>query len=1008
MIYDDYIEYTKEYQAKYGEKCVVFMQVGDFFEIYAVQNEKERVGADIYKICDLCNIQVSRKNKGNVENNRQNPLMAGFPLQAIQKFIHILIQYNYTIVLIRQVTLPPNPKREVTEIISPSTYMNTSEYNGNYLMTMIWEIHKGLSNVGISCIDITTGQSYVYEAYSTTEDIKFALDEATRFVQCYQPKELLIMGKEYDKDIANYFDTLNHISVHHEWGDAFEKMYLNTSYQDAILMKAFQPKSMISAIEWIGLERMPLALATYCAMIQFTYVHNESLVKNIEIPQIWKNKQHLILEANSAQQLNILSQAQNEMPLLNLLNRCTTSFGSRLFRERLLNPWINIDKLNKSYDEIEKYYENGLYKNIQELLSSVVDLERILRKISQNTLQPCEWLMIDTSMNKCDKVLELLKDKDREKCVEIRNYYESHLDIEVCERYNMVDIHVSIFKRGVYKDIDELDDEIRKNMSSLQEISKRISSLCDNENTLCRVDYNDRDGFFLSLTKKRWDNALKIASTIKVFDKVIKFQECKVKPISSSSSSLRLSHTYIEELSDKIISYQKKLSNLNIKYYKEFLTELDNLYHENWIKIVKTIAHIDVVATNARNSLDYNYCRPKLINESTSYVKAIKLRHPIIERLNNTTEYIANDISLGLNDNGILLYGINASGKSSLMKAIGLNVIMAQAGMFVATNSMELSPYSHIFTRITSMDNIYRGYSTFTMEILELKNILNRCNQNSLILGDELCSGTESLSAVAIVTAGIEHILKRNANFVFATHLHELVDISILKDHKKINVLHMHIEIDEVTGKIVYDRKLKNGNGSKVYGLEVCRALNLPLSFISIANNVRKELQGQSKYMVEPKVSKYNPEVIVSECKLCGKVANETHHIRMQKDADDYGYIENIHKDSKGNLIVLCEECHLKQHHSNNVVIGYVQTTDGMEIKIEEKKIEKINSKDILQYTTKGWLYKSPKQKKWKVLSIKKYEEFYMNMKKWIDWLPSTEKEFLNVAIEYQSIYLII
>jgi len=1004
MIYDDYIAYTEEYQKKYGDKCVVFMQVGDFFEIYAVQNEKERVGADIYKICDLCNIQVSRKNKGNVENNRQNPLMAGFPLQAIHKFIQILIQYQYTIVLIRQVTPPPNPKREVTEVISPSTYMNAASQDGNYLMTMIWEVNKGLPNVGISCIDITTGQSYVYEAYSTTEDNKFALDEAIRFIQCYQPKELLLMGLEYQKEIANYFETMNHIAIHHQWGEAFEKMYMQPSYQNAILMKAFQPKSMVSPIEWIGLERMPLALMTYCAMIQFAYEHNESIVKRIETPKVWKNQNHLILEANSVQQLNVLSESNNETPLIHYLNRCMTSFGSRLFKERLLNPILQIDKLNQMYDEVEVYQEDNLYNKIHHQLSSVIDLERILRKISLATLQPCEWMMIDTSMEKCSNVLTLLKE-DIGMITKIRDYYQSHLNIQECEKYNLVDIHTSLFQKGIYTDVDALDDTIQLDMEQLKALCNKITSIGENENTLCRIDYNDRDGYFLSITKKRWENVIKVVKKIDVEGRQIILSECKVKPISSSSSNLRLSHRWIEELSDRIISNQRRLSNMNVKYYKEFLIDLDKNYHEEWMNVLKIIAHIDVIATNAKNSLEYNYNRPKLVNCNQSYLKAKGMRHPIIERLNITTEYITNDIEIGIDKKGILLYGINASGKSSLMKAIGLNVLMAQAGMFVATSELELAPYSHLFTRITSMDNIYRGYSTFTMEILELKNILNRCDKNSLILGDELCSGTESLSAISIVAAGIHSILQRNANFVFATHLHELVDVSLLKDHPMINILHMHIEIDEQTGKIIYDRILKPGNGSKVYGLEVCRALNLPFSFITIANQVRNEIQGSSKYIVSPKVSKYNPDVIVSECQLCGKPARETHHIRQQKDADEYGYIDTIHKDSKGNLIVLCEDCHLKQHHGDTHVEGYIQTTEGVELKTKTNMFVKINPKELLQYKTSGWMYKLPKKKKWLKLSRKNYEEFYMNFKEWIEWLPSTEQQFYKIAEEYQAEY---
>jgi DNA mismatch repair protein MutS len=1007
MIYDDYFEYTDKYKKKYGDKTVIFMQVGDFFEIYAVVSDSDKAGPDIHKICDLCNIVVSRKNKNIDDINRNNPLMAGFPLSAVYKFIQILVQHGYTIVLIRQTTPAPNPKREVTEIISPSMYMENSNTDGNFLMTMVWETYNNLKNVGISCIDITTGKSCTYEAYSRKEDINYAFDEAIRFIQCYQPREILLLGSLYDKDIANYFETLKHITIHHKWGEAFDKVFNQTTYQNSILAKAFNIKSLITPIEYIGLERFPLSATSYCCMIQFAYEHNETIISHIEIPKIWKNNKHLILESNSVHQLNVTSQSNNETPLMGYLNRCITSFGGRLFKERLLNPLNNAYDLNKLYDKIEKYRHDKLYVTIHKHLTNVIDLERILRKISLATLQPIEWSGINDSMNNCNDIFKLLNmDLLYNDNKEIIEYYNSILDIDKC---NLNDMNTSIFKKNIYQDIDELDLAIETDKHYLQGICTKISEIGENDNTLCKLDYNDKVGYFFTITKKRWDNVKKTTNQLQIdYKTFIKVSDFTVKPISSTSSNLRITGKDIDKVSNRIISNQYKLSSLSSRYYKTVLLELYDKYNSKWNTIIKEIADIDVIATNAKNSIEYNYKRPNIVSSDNSYVKFKDIRHPIIERLNISTNYVTNDIDIGVDKKGILLYGINSSGKSSLMKAVGLNVIMAQSGMFVAASNIELAPYSHIFTRITNVDNIYRGHSTFTAEILELTNIFNRCDKNSLILGDELCSGTESLSATAIVAAGIDYILKRSSNFIFATHLHELTDVSLLKEHTDINVMHMHIEIDNKTNKIIYDRKLKPGNGSKIYGLEVCRAMNLPFDFITVANSVRNELQGNDKYIVTPKISKYNSELYVSNCQLCGNKATETHHIKHRKDADEQGFIDNIHEHDKSNLIVLCEECHLKQHHSELVVEGYIQTNEGIEIKtrLNVKKEEEYNPRDNLIYTTKGWKYKLLKKKKWTLIDHKNYEEFYMNCKNKINWIPSNKLEFDEVAVDYQSEFL--
>ena len=205
------------------------------------------------------------------------------------------------------------------------------------------------------------------------------------------------------------------------------------------------------------------------------------------------------------------------------------------------------------------------------------------------------------------------------------------------------------------------------------------------------------------------------------------------------------------------------------------------------------------------------------------------MRHPIIERIQTDIEYISNDICLGKKNeetlNGMLLYGCNAVGKSSLMKAVGLNIIMAQTGMFVSSSEFRYSPFNYIFTRISDNDNIFKGQSSFAVEMSELRSILNRSDKNSIVLGDELCSGTESVSAQSIFAASVIKLAKKNINFVFATHLHELYKMSDIKELDNVKSYHLKVIFEEETKKLIYDRKLEEGNGPTIYGLEVCKAM---------------------------------------------------------------------------------------------------------------------------------------------------------------------------------------
>ena len=734
MIYDDYIAYCEKYTKEYGLKTVVFMQIGDFFELYAVINDFEKKGADIYNVCDLCNIQVSRKNKLVLENSCSNPLMAGFPLSAISKFVQIMVNNEYTCVLIRQVSPPPNPKREVTEIISPSTIMNVSGKDGVFLMVVYWEYHnekqREIISVGISTIDLTTGKSWIYEARGTHQDPEFAKDEVVRCTSLYQPKEIVYIGN-LSKDKIIEIETTTNKNIHFRWNEESVKPFLKPSYQNLILEKIFGKTGVITPLETLQFERYLVASISYCYMIQFAYEHNEKIVKNISYPIHLKNAKHLVLEANCIYQLNIDSLNSNESPLIKILNRTMTAFGSRMFRDYLFNPIIDKDDLSRRYDKVELFQKDLLYKDVSQLLQPILDIERIIRKIGMGKFQPCEWISMATSIDNSKKIFKLLSkkiielDKLYKYTKEIIKDYTSTLDIEECCKYNLVDMNTSIFKEGIYEDLDNLTKILHSSFSFFDDIRIKITNIGSGEATLCKMDCNEREGFHLIITKKRWELVQKLSTHVIVgSNEYIKWIDCKVKPISATSSMLRISHAKIDNISNTILINQKKMSQLNLEYYKEYQQQFYKNYEDKFSEIIKALGEIDIYSTNARNAIEYKYTRPIILEGKTSSIKIKNLRHPIIERLNNSTEYVSNDVSIGIDKKGMLLYGINASGKSSLMKSVGINIIMAQSGMFVSASECEIVPYSHLFTRISGADNIYRGLSTFTVEMLELKNIL--------------------------------------------------------------------------------------------------------------------------------------------------------------------------------------------------------------------------------------------------------------------------------------------
>jgi hypothetical protein len=333
-------------------------------------------------------------------------------------------------------------------------------------------------------------------------------------------------------------------------------------------------------------------------------------------------------------------------------------------------------------------------------------------------------------------------------------------------------------------------------------------------------------------------------------------------------------------------------------------------------RIEQACAEIDVIWSVKQVATKWGWNYPDYVESEESWIEGSNIRHPILEQIHTQVPYVGQDLSL--KESSLLLYGLNASGKSSLMKAIGLCTILAQTGFPVPATTLRLAPFKAIFTRILGNDNLWAGLSSFAVEMTEFREILQHADQCCLVLGDELCSGTESLSATALVAAGLETLASRKTRFVFATHLHELSSLI----PPEISIAHLAVHYDETKDVLVYDRSLKPGSGSALYGLEVCRSLGMPTTFLERAMTIRNSLAGT----IIPKLSIYSPNSIVMSCEICQSTKGlETHHIIHQ--AGFTGSDTALH--SPSNLTTLCGVCHDDHHAGRLLIQGWQETSAG-------------------------------------------------------------------------------
>lgn len=980
---DEYLKYHEKYKLLYGEKSLILLQNGGFFEIFSVMNDESTLGPNIYEICNnILNIMVSRRDKKVKEITKSNHLMAGFPLHALNKYTPILLDNGYTIVLIEQITKPPNPDRQVTKILSPGTVIeNYNNKDNNYLMSIFIEKNeyqnKDIHTVGISLIDISTGKNYISHIMSNIDDINHWKDEIQRIIINYDPIELIIhtdgltLTEEY---IINNFSTNASIQINHY---SQNKSFKKITFQNEFLQKIFTFTNMLSPIENLNLERYPETVLSYIYLLQYIYEHTSNLINKIEIPVQLDDLDYCILPSDTARQLNIINnnnfyKGKNES-LLSIINKCKTPMGRRICKERLLYPSINSEILQKRYDLIDIVKQNNLFVDIRKELTKINDLEKSIRKMSLDLYESNELFSDYLSYDYIIKTINIIKENDElynqylnyeqdfDKFIELNKFIEDTFEFDNFSSVSSVNvIERSLFKKHIFYDIDNIDDEINNYKQKLDFICNKLSDFIDskkNTSLPLKIEYNDKHNWFIYTTKKRglmlkerFKNLNNKSIIVKDDDENIIYE---FKPSDFSFKTKDNNNTIIElneikDISNKLIELNKELSYLNNKYYIETIQNIYSKYNVSLKRINDFLADIDFITNGAKISIDNNYFKPEIVDAEKSFIDCKDIRHPICEQINTSIEYITNDIELGINDNdGILLYGCNACGKSTCIKAIGINIIMAQCGYFVASKHFKFKPYKQIFSRILNNDNIFKSQSSFAVEMSELRSILHNVNENSLVLGDELCSGTETISALSIVSTGLKFLSEKKCSFAFTSHLHQLHNISIMKDIKNLNIFHLKIRIENDI--LIYDRKLERGPGPTLYGLLVSEAMGLPKDFISTAKQVELELTGESKTLIDTKKSNYNSNIIMDRCKMCNEKAQEVHHIFEQQDADENNMCGHFHKNNEHNLVPLCKKCHAKITYGELHIKGYLQTSEGLKLDYEYIKNKQSNRKKYNQ-----------------------------------------------------------
>jgi DNA mismatch repair protein MutS len=995
-ITDIYLDYHDKYIKKYGDDTLILMQVGGFFECYSLATR----GPNLKKISDLLNIICTKKNK----SDSNSPYMLGFPLHALSKYLKVLIDNDYTTILIEQTSPPPNPKREITGIYSKGTYIghvDTPDAN-NIMSIYIEEINDFKTNIpllciGISVIDLSTGKNILYETYSTITDKKYSLDETVKFINSYNPREIIlnIHNKTItDNEIINYLE-LNDRKFY--YNVIYPKDIKKINYQNEILAKSYDIRCVLTPIEYLDLERLTYSRISFVILLQYAYDHNNSIINNLPKPIMFKNEGKLYLGNNAMYQLNIIDTDKDNLTnkyktgckfksLFDVVNKTSTAMGRRFLKYSLLHPLIKKNEIEFRYNLVSKLLENNNYIKYEELLSNINDIERLHRKLSIKSLDPIEFSDLHYNYQYILKLFkfanknlssDLITNNIIKELTSFIELQQSIFDIEEMSKYLINSITNSFFNIGINIEIDELQEKINNNYNYIEDFRNKLNELLDDGDIYIDIKYSDKEGSYFTTTKKRAliiEKKIKNINEFKINNDSIKLDKLVFKKLSTS---VKITHPMLDKYTDIIKDIregnkmQKGLMTLVKEHYINTLIVFHDKYKLLMDNIVSCICIIDFTKSASKCAIQYNYCKPDIIDSDKSFIKIKQLRHPIVEQIirNEQFEYVPNDVMIGCDYNnkqldGIMLFGLNSGGKSTLMKAIGLSVILAQTGYYVPASDFQFHPYNNLFTRISGQDNIFKGLSSFAIELLEMKSIIKRCcnyNNKSLVICDELCRGTENKSALILTQAFIEHLAKFNVNFISATHLHDITKMHRFNNLNNVKCFHLHVDYDDINDRLIYNRLLKEGSGESFYGLNVARHMIDDVDFLNIANDIKNEVFNTS--LVVNKKSRYNTSLLMDKCMICNyrptinQLPLETHHIIEQKYCNSNKFLlskTHIHKNDKSNLCVLCQKCHDKIDYpidNQKIIIkGYKNTSDGiiLDYKIINVEQNKINDDKII------------------------------------------------------------
>ncbi|MGN1342119.1 MAG: DNA mismatch repair protein MutS [Bacilli bacterium] len=776
-----YVELKDKY-----EDTIILYRLGDFYEMFF---------EDAEVVAHALELTLTGKSAGLEEKVP----MCGIPHHASEVYIDKLIKKGFKVAICEQLEDPKTAKgivkRDIVEVISSGTITNTNSLNekeNNYIGNL-YDFEYGFV---LTYCDITTGEIYA-------EVLERNIDDIVYKILSLKIKELVISSNT-DKILISKVKSAK----------------VPITYNDEILHNEYE--SIYNKVED---TRIITSIKLLLYYLSVTQKRNLSHFQEVIIK---KRESYLEMDIHTKRNLELtecLRTKERTYSLLWLLDNTKTAMGSRKLKNYIENPLLNINKINARYNIVEKLLEDFITADeLRDNLYEVYDLERLCGRISFGSANAKDLLQLKASL----KVLPSIKEK-----LEKIKFYENINTLD--NLYNLLEKSIYeeppnslkegfLIKEGYSNELDELK-ELSKGgkdfISSFETLERERTGIKN-----LKVGFNKVFGYYIEVSK---GNLSLITEDMGYIRK------------QTLANCERFITPLLKEKEDLILSAEDKIINLEYSLFieirdkcKEYIKELQ--------RISKVISEIDVLESFAFVSEKYNYTRPNIT--STNEIKILSSRHPVVEKVLKSGEYVPNDIIMDKNTDILLITGPNMAGKSTYMRQLGIISIMAQIGCFVPAKEATLPIFDKIFTRIGASDDLVSGESTFMVEMMEASRAIRFATPNSLILFDELGRGTATFDGMSLAEAILEYVANKiKCKTLFSTHYHELTDM----EKTLPNLKNKHVSAVEEGGVLTFLHKVKDGSVDKSYGINVAKLAGLPDEVIERASAILKVYENNEK-----------------------------------------------------------------------------------------------------------------------------------------------------------------